>query len=69
MKRVTVAADATLQRKLDAKGDAVLAQLLAATPAQIDTYLTNNVTTMAQARTVLRSLLLAVRALAADQLR
>ena len=67
MKRVSIAATAAVQRKLDARGDAVLAALLNASPAQIDAYLAANVTTLVQARAVLRALALAVRALAADE--
>ena len=65
---MSIAATAAMQRKLDARGDAVLRALLSATPAQVDAYLTANVTTLAQARAVLRALALAVRALAADSL-
>jgi hypothetical protein len=41
--------------------DPIWATLATATPAQIDTYLTNNVTTLAQARVVLRIFALALR--------
>jgi len=68
MKRVSIVAPATLQRKLDARGDAVLRALINASPEQIDAYLTANVTTLVQARAVLRALALAVRALAADDI-
>lgn len=63
MKRVTVAASARLQARLDARGDNVLAAITKATPAQIDAYLTANVTTLAQARRVLLALALAIRSL------
>lgn len=47
----------------DLRADQMWDQLSNATPQQIDTWLTNNVTNLASARTVLRFLLLAVRAL------
>jgi len=44
-----------------AVNDLIERQLRTATPAQIDTYLNTNVTTLAQARVVLRILILAMR--------
>jgi len=61
MKQVSVPPSQAKQDKIAAFSDAVWAQLKTATPGQIDTYLTNNVTTLAQARVVLRILMLAVR--------
>lgn len=46
--------------------DPAFIALQGATPAQIDTYLTNNVTTLAQARPVLRLLLQSVSLLIAQ---
>jgi hypothetical protein len=40
--------------------NAVLLQAIGATPGQIDTYLTNNVTTLAQARPVLSACMQAI---------
>jgi hypothetical protein len=48
------------EQRANVVGDQVFKQLAAMTPVQIDTYLLNNVTTMAQARTVLSILARAV---------
>ena len=61
MKTVNVPVPPTAQRKLDAQQNALLQQLMTATPSQIDAWLTGNVTTLAQARTVLSAMLLALR--------
>lgn len=61
MKSVTIPPTSTQQRLGDADGNALLKQLVNATPAQVHTYFTNNVTTLAQAKDVLESLALAVR--------
>jgi hypothetical protein len=68
MKRVSLSPNSPRQAKLDAFGDAIWAQLKTATPAQIDTYLTNNVANLAQARVVLRILILAMRYLAQKEM-
>jgi len=61
MKQVTVQPNADKAARVAAFNDPVWAQLRTATPAQIDTYLNTNVTTLAQARVVLRILILAMR--------
>lgn len=61
MKNVTLSPTVTQQRHLDSENDVLLRQLIHATPAQVSAYMTTNVTTLAQARTVLTSLALAVR--------
>lgn len=61
MANISVPPSPEKQRSLDAKGEALLQQLVAATPAQIDTYLTANLTTVAQARPLIKSMLLAIR--------
>ena len=61
MKTITLAPTAHQQRFLDADSNALLKQLVNATPAQVQTYMTANVTTLAQARDVLTALALAVR--------
>jgi len=60
---VTVTVRGTTQGALDS--DARWAAVRTATPAQIDTWLTANVTNLTQAREVLRVLILAVRKLGA----
>ncbi len=61
MKRVTVAATPQLQARIEARANATLTQLTNATPAQIDAYLAANVTSLAQARDVLKIILLGLR--------
>lgn len=61
MANISVPPSPAKQRALDAKGEAVLQTLLNATPSQIDAYLLANLTTIAQARTMIRALALAVR--------
>lgn len=56
----TVQATQTAKARAAANADALMKQLATATPAQIDTWLTNNVTSVAQARTVLAMLIKAV---------
>ena len=60
---VTVTVRGTTQGALDS--DARWAAVRTATPAQIETWLTNNVTNLVQAREVLKVLILAVRKLGA----
>jgi len=50
-----------MQRRLDAESDAVLRRLVAASPADVEAWLTANVTNVVQARRVLLALALAVR--------
>ena len=61
MSTVNVPVPATTQRLLDAQSSALLQQLVTATPAQVSAYMTANVTTIAQARTVLTALALGLR--------
>lgn len=61
MKSVTLPASAPQQRFIDAEASALLRQLVNATPAQVQAYMTANVTNLAQARDVLTALALAVR--------
>jgi hypothetical protein len=61
--RVRINKREDLKARDDLTADALLAQLADATPAQIDTWLTNNVTNLAQARRVFKLLLLVMRAL------
>ena len=51
----------TQQRYFDADSSALLKQLVHATPAQVHTWVTNNVTTIAQAQAAIEALALAVR--------
>ena len=61
MSTVNVPVAATTQRLLDAQSNALLVQLVNGTPAQVAAYMTANVTTIAQARTVLTALALGLR--------
>jgi hypothetical protein len=61
VKTVNVPVPPDTQRLLDAKSNAILTALISATPAQVDTWLTANVTNLAQARDVLKALALGLR--------
>jgi hypothetical protein len=61
MSQVTVPVPAGYQREIDAQTHALLQQLVSATPAQISTWLTANVTTLAQANNVLQALAVGLR--------
>jgi hypothetical protein len=61
VKQVTIAPTDGQQRQIDAESNPAFAALIGANPAQIDAWLINNVTNIAQSRAVLKSLLLAVR--------
>ena len=61
MSTVIVSPTPNKQRLMDAKSEALLQQLVTATPAQIDAYLNANVTTLVQARQVLKVLAIGLR--------
>ncbi len=61
MTAVTVTVPPAHQRAIDAQSSALLQQLMNATPAQISSYLAANVTTVAQANTVIQALALGLR--------
>lgn len=54
---------ARVARRQELRANAVVNAIASATPAQIDTYIDNNVTTLAQARTVLKALAMCVSVL------
>lgn len=61
MSHVTVPLLPDHQRLADAKSNALLQQLVNATPAQVQAWMTANVTNLAQAQTVLVALALGLR--------
>lgn len=61
MKRVTIQASPRLQARVEARANASLNTLINATPAQIDTWLSSNVTSLAEARNALKVILLGLR--------
>ena len=61
MTAVTVPVPPSAQRLIDAQTNALLQELVTATPTQVAAYMTSNVTTIAQAQSVLTSLALAIR--------
>jgi hypothetical protein len=61
MSAVTVPVPPAHQRLLDASSQALLQQLIAATPAQISAYMAANVTSLASAQTVLTALAVGLR--------
>lgn len=61
MSTVTVPPVADRVRMMDAASEALLQQLVNATPAQITTWLNANVTDLASARTVLHALAVGLR--------
>jgi len=67
VKRIAIAATTDVQRKLDVRASAALQALAHATPAQIDAYLTQNMTTLAEARQIVKALAIAVGFLLRDE--
>lgn len=61
MKTVTLAATPHQVRQADADNNPLLKQLMNATPAQVATYMTTHVTSLAEAQKVLTALALALR--------
>jgi hypothetical protein len=57
----TIAPTTVHQRLLDAQSEALLQQLVTATPAQIRAYMAANVTNLAQAQAVLATLAIGLR--------
>jgi hypothetical protein len=61
MSAVTVPVPPAHQRMMDAASQALLQQLVTATPAQIAAYMAANVTSLASAQTVLTALAIGLR--------
>lgn len=67
MKRVNISASEARKGRLQIENNPVWSALMMASSAEIDAYLAANVTTVAQMRPLLRSLLVTVRYLLKQQ--